>query len=242
MAEITASAVKELREKTGLPMMDCKQALAEAKGDMEKAIEGLRIRGKKVQEKQAGRSTSTGRIAVFSELEPGVGALIDLRCESAPVANNEYFIGLANDLAQQLAKGPGAATPDELARSAVAQPEGHDAAPAVRRLEQPHPREIRSPADSAGRRSHGRLCPPQRRRCRAVASGKRRGRRRIGPRYMHAHRGHEADRPAQRGPRSGLGGQRARRPGPGDDAGSRNHQEGSGADPCPAGPADPGSP
>ncbi len=114
MAEITASAVKELREKTGLPMMDCKQALAEANGDMAKAIEGLRIRGKKVQEKQSGRSTSTGRIAVFSEIEPGVGALIDLRCESAPVANNEYFIGLANDLAQQLAKGPGAASPDGL--------------------------------------------------------------------------------------------------------------------------------
>ncbi|MGA2256531.1 MAG: translation elongation factor Ts [Thermoguttaceae bacterium] len=114
MAVITASAVKELREKTGLPMMDCKQALTEANGDLEKAIEWLRIRGKKVQEKQMDRSTSTGRIAVFSELEPGVGALIDIRCESAPVANNEHFIALANDLAQQLAKGPGAATPDEL--------------------------------------------------------------------------------------------------------------------------------
>jgi elongation factor Ts len=114
MSTITASAVKELREKTGLPMMDCKQALNEAKGDMEKAMEWLRIRGKKVQEKQADRSTSTGRIAVYSELEPGVGALIDIRCESAPVANNEHFVELANDLATQLAKGPGAATPDEL--------------------------------------------------------------------------------------------------------------------------------
>ncbi|MEI8374326.1 MAG: translation elongation factor Ts [Planctomycetota bacterium] len=114
MAEITASAVKELREKTGLPMMDCKKALTESQGDMEKAIERLRILGRKVQEKQADRSTSTGRIAIFSELEPGAGALIDLRCESAPVANNEHFISLANDLAQQLAKGPGAATPDEL--------------------------------------------------------------------------------------------------------------------------------
>jgi elongation factor Ts len=114
MAEITAAAVKDLREKTGLPMMDCKKALTEAGGDIEKAIEVLRILGKKVQGKQAGRSTSTGRIAVFSELEPGVGALIDIRCESAPVANNEHFVGLANDLAQQLAKGPGAATPDEL--------------------------------------------------------------------------------------------------------------------------------
>ena len=105
MAEITASTVKELREKTGLPMMDCKKALTEAKGDLQNAIEWLRIRGKKVQEKQADRSTSTGRIAVFSEIEPGVGALIDIRCESAPVANNEHFIGLANDLAQQLAEG-----------------------------------------------------------------------------------------------------------------------------------------
>jgi elongation factor Ts len=114
MAEITASSVKELREKTGLPMMDCKQALTESQGDTDKAIEWLRKRGKKVQEKQSGRATSTGRIAVFSELEPGVGALIDLRCESAPVANNEHFVRLANDLAQQLAKGPGAAAPDAL--------------------------------------------------------------------------------------------------------------------------------
>ena len=114
MAEITAAAVKELREKTGLPMMDCKKALISANGDMQKAIDDLRILGKKVQEKQAGRSTSTGRIAIFSEIEPGVGSMIDLRCESAPVANNEHFVGLANDLALQLAKGPGAATPDEL--------------------------------------------------------------------------------------------------------------------------------
>src|SRR5208283_5259435 len=98
MANISAAHVKELREKTGLPMMDCKKALTEAKGDMEKAIERLRILGRKVQEKQAGRSTSTGRIAVFSAIDPGVGALIDIRCESAPVANNEHFIALANDL------------------------------------------------------------------------------------------------------------------------------------------------
>jgi elongation factor Ts len=114
MAEITASAVKELREKTGLPMMDCKKALTESQGDAEKAIEWLRKRGKKIQDGQASRVTSTGRISVFSELEPGVGALIDFRCESAPVANNEHFVALANDLALQLAKGPGAATPEEL--------------------------------------------------------------------------------------------------------------------------------
>jgi elongation factor Ts len=67
-----------------------------------------------VQEKQSGRSTSTGRIAVYSELTPGVGTIIDIRCESAPVANNEHFVILANDLAKQLATGPGAASPDAL--------------------------------------------------------------------------------------------------------------------------------
>ncbi len=72
MPEITAAAVKELREKTGLPMMDCKQALTECNGDQEKAIEWLRKKGKKVQEKQSGRSTSTGRIAVFADPASGL--------------------------------------------------------------------------------------------------------------------------------------------------------------------------
>jgi elongation factor Ts len=114
MPEITAAAVKELREKTGLPMMDCKQALNECQGDQEKAIEWLRKKGKKVQEKQSSRSTSTGRIAIYSDPATGIGAIIDLRCESAPVANNEHFVALANDLAKQLATGPGAASPNAL--------------------------------------------------------------------------------------------------------------------------------
>jgi elongation factor Ts len=114
MAEITAALVMKLREVTGLPMMDCKEALKATDGDSEKAVDWLRIKGKKVQEKQASRATSTGRIGIFTELSPGAGAMVDLRCETAPVANNEYFIALVNALAQQLAKGPGAKTPDEL--------------------------------------------------------------------------------------------------------------------------------
>jgi elongation factor Ts len=114
MPEITAAAVKELREKTGLPMMDCKQALTECNGDQEKAIEELRKKGKKVQEKQSGRSTSTGRIAIYADPASSFGAIIDLRCESASVANNEHFVALANDMAKQLATGPGAASPDAL--------------------------------------------------------------------------------------------------------------------------------
>jgi elongation factor Ts len=114
MPEITAGAVKALREKTGLPMMDCKRALEQSGGDEQKAIELLRKAGAKVQEKRAGRETSAGRIAVLADFSGGVGAMVDLRCESAPVANNEQFIQLAQDLVTQLAKGPGANTPDEL--------------------------------------------------------------------------------------------------------------------------------
>lgn len=114
MAEITAAAVKTLREMTGLPMMECKKALTEAGGDPEKAVELLRKAGQKTAEKQAGRKTSSGRIAVYTDMDAGVGAIVELKCESAPVATNEEFIALANDMVRQLATGPGAATPAEL--------------------------------------------------------------------------------------------------------------------------------
>jgi len=116
MPEISAAAVKLLREQTGLPMMDCKRALQETGGDPAQAVEWLRKQGKKVAEKRAGRSTSSGRIAVYTDFAAGAGAMVDLRCESAPVANNEQFVSLANDLAKQLASGPGAACPDDLLR------------------------------------------------------------------------------------------------------------------------------
>jgi elongation factor Ts len=114
MAEITAAAVKALRERTGLPMMDCKRALEEAGGDAEGAIEILRKAGKKSMEKRSGRETSSGRIAIDARAEVGVGTMVELLCESAPVAANDQFVQLAHDLARQLATGPGAATPDTL--------------------------------------------------------------------------------------------------------------------------------
>ncbi|MFZ5830131.1 MAG: translation elongation factor Ts [Planctomycetota bacterium] len=114
MAQISAAAVQSLRTKTGLPMMDCKRALEEADGDQEKAIEALRKAGAKTMEKRAGRATTFGRIALYTEFAGKKATMIDLRCESAPVATNEEFVRLAGDLAQQLATGPGAKTPEEL--------------------------------------------------------------------------------------------------------------------------------
>jgi elongation factor Ts len=114
MAEISAAAVKSLREKTGLPMMDCKKALTEAGGDEDKAVELLRKAGAKTMEKRSGRATSAGRIAIYVDRDARVAAMVDLRCESAPVSSNDEFIQLGADLVGQLATGPGAATADAL--------------------------------------------------------------------------------------------------------------------------------
>ncbi|HEY2760303.1 MAG TPA: translation elongation factor Ts, partial [Pirellulales bacterium] len=114
MPEVTAAAVKALREKTNLPMMDCKKALEATSGDEAAAIDKLRKEGKKLMEGRGGRETSSGRIAQYIDTAKKVGTMIELRCESAPVANNEEFIALANNLAKQLATGPGAKSPDDL--------------------------------------------------------------------------------------------------------------------------------
>lgn len=114
MAEITAAMVKKLRDDTQLPMMECKKALNEANGDVEAAKQALREAGKKFMGKRQDRETEEGRIGVYSSVADGVGAMIELQCESAPVANNDEFIELANDLAKQLATGPGAKNAEEL--------------------------------------------------------------------------------------------------------------------------------
>ena len=98
MAEITAALVKAFRDKTGLPMMDCKKALTEADGDAEKALTILREKGKlKMIEKGAERTTEEGVLATAAN-ENGV-AIIELLCESAPVAGNPEFLQLAQDIA-----------------------------------------------------------------------------------------------------------------------------------------------
>jgi elongation factor Ts len=114
MAEITAELVKKFREKTGLPLMDCKKALTECQGDEEAAIRWLRERGKKVMGGRLDRETAFGRFGLYVGANQTTGAMVELKCESDPVAKNQEFIQLANDLAKQLAVGPGASTADEL--------------------------------------------------------------------------------------------------------------------------------
>ena len=119
MPEVNAAMVKALRERTGLPMMDCKKALQETNGDEEKALEYIRKQGIKTKETRIGRETSAGRIAVYSDFAKGVAAMIELQCESAPVASGKDFIQFANDLAKQLATGPGASSGEELLKQSI---------------------------------------------------------------------------------------------------------------------------
>jgi elongation factor Ts len=94
--------------------MECKKALQETNGDFELAKQKARESGKKIMAMRQDRSTEEGRLAVHATISPPVGAMIELQVESAPVAKHEDVVALANDLAKQLATGPGAKMPEEL--------------------------------------------------------------------------------------------------------------------------------
>ncbi len=103
MSAISPAAVKALRDKTNAPMMECKAALIEAGGDMEKAIEHIRVKFAGIATKKGEREAAEGRIAVWIDPATKVGAILEMRCESAPVAKTEHFIALANDVAHHIA-------------------------------------------------------------------------------------------------------------------------------------------
>jgi elongation factor Ts len=103
MAEISASAVKVLREKTGAGMMDCKKALVESGGNEEKAIAYLREKGLAKAAKKAGRATSQGVIGSYIHNNGKIGVMVELKCETDFVAKNEKFLSFAKDLAMQIA-------------------------------------------------------------------------------------------------------------------------------------------
>ena len=100
---ISAADVMALRNRTNLPMMDCKAALTEAGGDKEKAVEILRKKFKDAAVKRGDRETAEGRIAVYIDPAKQVGAIVELRCESAPVVKSDHFIKLTDKLAKQAA-------------------------------------------------------------------------------------------------------------------------------------------
>jgi len=107
MAEITAKLVKELRDKTSAGMMDCKKALIENKGDMDKSIEWLRQKGIASAEKKSGRVAAEGAVGSYIHTGSRVGVLLELNCETDFVSRGDLFQGLLRDLSMQVAACPG---------------------------------------------------------------------------------------------------------------------------------------
>ena len=114
MAEVTAAAVKALRERTDLPMMECKKALVEAEGDADKAVEILKQMYKKVADKRADNETEEGRIFFAINSDGSEAAMVEIQCESAPVATGEALEVLGTKMVNHLLNGPGADSPDDL--------------------------------------------------------------------------------------------------------------------------------
>jgi elongation factor Ts len=100
---ISAGDVKKLRDTTNAPMMDCKAALEKANGDLQKAAQILREQNKAIAEKKGARETAEGRIAVYIDSAKATAAILEMRCESAPVVKNEGFVQLANDIVKHIA-------------------------------------------------------------------------------------------------------------------------------------------
>ncbi|MSR56441.1 MAG: translation elongation factor Ts [Planctomycetaceae bacterium] len=114
MAEVTAEAVRALRERTDLPMMDCKRALMEADGDQAKAEKILKERVKGLILKVADRTASEGKVATLVAPDGTSAAMVEVLCETAPVSRNEDFLHFCDQLTRQLLDGPGAANAAEL--------------------------------------------------------------------------------------------------------------------------------
>jgi len=113
--EITSQMVKELRDKTNAGMMDCKKALTETQGDMEKAIDLLRQKGLAVAQKRAGRATSEGLIDTYIHAGGKLGVMVEVGCETDFVAKSDAFIEFARNVAMQIA----AANPVSIKREDV---------------------------------------------------------------------------------------------------------------------------
>lgn len=105
MADITAQMVKEIRDRTGAPFIDCKKALEEVSGDFDKAIEILKIKGVAKAAKKIGRETPEGTITSYIHAGGKIGVLVEINCETDFVARNEEFQSFAKEVAMQIAAG-----------------------------------------------------------------------------------------------------------------------------------------
>lgn len=117
---ITSQMVKDLRDKTSAGMMDCKKALTETGGDMEKAVDLLRQKGLAVAAKRAGRATSEGVIETYIHAGGKLGVMVELNCETDFVAKTDAFRGFARDLAMHIAAAnPVAITREEVPENVI---------------------------------------------------------------------------------------------------------------------------
>jgi len=101
--DITAEQVKELREKTGVGIMDCKKALAECEGDLEKAVDHLRKKGIATAKKRGGRTVSEGQVASYIHAGGKIGVLVEINCETDFTGKSDDFSGFARNIAMHIA-------------------------------------------------------------------------------------------------------------------------------------------
>ena len=120
MAEITAELVKKLREKTGLGMMQCKEALSASGGDIEKAVDWLRKKGLDAANKRTGRATNQGLIGHYIHVNGKIGVLVEVNCESDFVARSDDFKELVKNICMHVAAtNPLAVSPDQVPADVV---------------------------------------------------------------------------------------------------------------------------
>ena len=119
MSEVSASMIKDLRERTGAGMSDCKKALTEVGGDMDKAIDYLRAKGLAKAAKKAGREATEGAVVSYIHRGGRIGVLVEINCETDFVARNDDFINFTKDVAMQIAAmGPLYVRKEEIPASA----------------------------------------------------------------------------------------------------------------------------
>ncbi|OEU64852.1 MAG: elongation factor Ts [Desulfobacterales bacterium S5133MH16] len=120
MATISAATVKQLREKTGAGIMDCKEALSECNGDISKAVDFLRKKGLATAAKRAGRATTEGIIESYIHMDSKLGVLVEINCETDFVAKNDDFKEVAKNIAMHIAAtNPVSIRPEDVPKETV---------------------------------------------------------------------------------------------------------------------------